>query len=178
MPSVRRMILGHVMAGVCGKMNRRKNLQGDIMETPLKRCLSTFDITLLGKFPCGNIFVPLFRIFLIIYILHILLYFTLKYREMRLSRTYGVKRATRFLYRKNFLTILSHGGFHADITQPGYYIVDFLKTLGTYFLSRENIDCQRIHLKLLFEVVAIFFWTVFESLKNKLHSSFFIILKK
>ncbi|XP_033219861.1 cationic amino acid transporter 4 [Belonocnema kinseyi] len=48
MPSVRRMILGHVMAGVCGKMNRRKHLQGDIMETPLKRCLSTFDITLLG----------------------------------------------------------------------------------------------------------------------------------
>lgn len=48
MPSVRRMILGHVITDVCGKMNRRKNLQGDIMETPLKRCLSTFDITLLG----------------------------------------------------------------------------------------------------------------------------------
>ncbi|XP_024947326.1 cationic amino acid transporter 4 isoform X2 [Cephus cinctus] len=48
MPSVRRMILGHVMSGICAKMNRTKKLQGDVMETPLKRCLSTFDITLLG----------------------------------------------------------------------------------------------------------------------------------
>lgn len=49
MPSVRRMILGHVMSGLCTKMNRTKKLQGDILETPMKRCLSTFDITLLGK---------------------------------------------------------------------------------------------------------------------------------
>ncbi|XP_060824155.1 cationic amino acid transporter 4 [Bombus pascuorum] len=48
MPSVRRMILGHVMSGLCSKMNRTKKLQGDLLETPMKRCLSTFDITLLG----------------------------------------------------------------------------------------------------------------------------------
>ncbi|XP_011267416.1 cationic amino acid transporter 4 isoform X1 [Camponotus floridanus] len=48
MPSVRRMILGHVMSGLYNKMNRRKKLDGDMLETPMKRCLSTFDITLLG----------------------------------------------------------------------------------------------------------------------------------
>ena len=50
MPSVRRMILGHVMSGLCTKMNRTKKLQGDLLETPMKRCLTTFDITLLGKY--------------------------------------------------------------------------------------------------------------------------------
>lgn len=49
MPSVRRMILGHVMSGLCSKMNRTKQLPADLMETPLNRCLNTFDITLLGK---------------------------------------------------------------------------------------------------------------------------------
>ncbi|XP_023318840.1 cationic amino acid transporter 4 isoform X1 [Trichogramma pretiosum] len=48
MPSVRRMILGHVMSGMCAKINRKKKIDGDMMETPLSRCLSTFDITLLG----------------------------------------------------------------------------------------------------------------------------------
>ncbi|XP_063975790.1 cationic amino acid transporter 4 [Diachasmimorpha longicaudata] len=48
MPSVRRMILGHVMSGMCTRMNRTKRLDGDSMETPLKRCLTTFDMTLLG----------------------------------------------------------------------------------------------------------------------------------
>lgn len=48
MPSTRRMILGHVMSGICTKMNRTKQLPVDLMETPLNRCLSTFDITLLG----------------------------------------------------------------------------------------------------------------------------------
>ncbi|XP_011063659.1 PREDICTED: cationic amino acid transporter 4 [Acromyrmex echinatior] len=48
MPSVRRMILGHVMSGLYNKMCRRKKLEGDLLETPMKRCLSTFDITLLG----------------------------------------------------------------------------------------------------------------------------------
>ncbi|XP_074102622.1 cationic amino acid transporter 4 [Cotesia typhae] len=48
MPSVRRMILGHVMSGICSKMNRVKRLEGDGMETPLKRCLTTFDMTFLG----------------------------------------------------------------------------------------------------------------------------------
>lgn len=49
MPSTRRLILGHVMSGLCTKMNRTKQLPDDLMETPLKRCLNTFDITLLGK---------------------------------------------------------------------------------------------------------------------------------
>ncbi|XP_012522514.1 cationic amino acid transporter 4 [Monomorium pharaonis] len=48
MPSVRRMILGHVVSGVYNKMSRRKKLEGDLLETPMKRCLSTIDITLLG----------------------------------------------------------------------------------------------------------------------------------
>lgn len=30
-------------------MNRTKQLPSDLMETPLNRCLNTFDITLLGK---------------------------------------------------------------------------------------------------------------------------------
>lgn len=42
------MILGHVMSGICTKMNRTKQLPADMMETPLNRCLNTFDITLLG----------------------------------------------------------------------------------------------------------------------------------
>ncbi|XP_071639336.1 cationic amino acid transporter 4-like [Temnothorax longispinosus] len=34
---------------LCHKMNRRKKLQDDLLETPsMKKCLSTFDITLLG----------------------------------------------------------------------------------------------------------------------------------
>lgn len=57
MPSVRRMILGHVMSGLCSKMNRTKKLQGDLLETPMKRCLSTFDITLLGKYAFSAILV-------------------------------------------------------------------------------------------------------------------------
>ncbi|XP_058810798.1 cationic amino acid transporter 4 isoform X2 [Phymastichus coffea] len=48
MPSVRRIILGHVMSDMRAKINRKKKLEGDVMDTPLKRCLSTFDITLLG----------------------------------------------------------------------------------------------------------------------------------
>ncbi|XP_017778201.1 PREDICTED: cationic amino acid transporter 4 [Nicrophorus vespilloides] len=48
MPSSRKMILGHVMSGLCSKMNRTKQLPADVMETPLNRCLNTFDITLLG----------------------------------------------------------------------------------------------------------------------------------
>ncbi|XP_065173363.1 cationic amino acid transporter 4 [Atheta coriaria] len=48
MPGSRKMILGHVMSGICSKMNRTKQLPADVMETPLNRCLNTFDITLLG----------------------------------------------------------------------------------------------------------------------------------
>lgn len=49
MPSSRKMILNHVMSGLCTKMNRTKQLPADIMETPLNRCLNTIDITLLGN---------------------------------------------------------------------------------------------------------------------------------
>ncbi|KAK5648729.1 hypothetical protein RI129_003621 [Pyrocoelia pectoralis] len=48
MPSSRKRILGHVMSGLCSKMSRTKQLPRDVMETPLNRCLNTFDITLLG----------------------------------------------------------------------------------------------------------------------------------
>ncbi|XP_074027464.1 cationic amino acid transporter 4 [Leptinotarsa decemlineata] len=48
MPGSRKIILKHVMSGLCTKMNRTKQLPSDIMETPLNRCLNTFDITLLG----------------------------------------------------------------------------------------------------------------------------------
>ncbi|CAG9863546.1 unnamed protein product [Phyllotreta striolata] len=48
MPSSRKIILQHVMSGICSKMNRKKQLPSDVMETPLNRCLNTFDITLLG----------------------------------------------------------------------------------------------------------------------------------
>ncbi|XP_072396088.1 cationic amino acid transporter 4-like [Diabrotica undecimpunctata] len=48
MPSSRKIILKHVMSGICTKMNRTKQLPSDVMETPLNRCLNTFDITLLG----------------------------------------------------------------------------------------------------------------------------------
>ncbi|KAF7418564.1 hypothetical protein HZH68_001217 [Vespula germanica] len=36
------------MSGLYAKLNRTKKLHGDLLETPMKRCLSTFDITLLG----------------------------------------------------------------------------------------------------------------------------------
>ncbi|XP_049873850.1 cationic amino acid transporter 4 [Pectinophora gossypiella] len=48
MPGARHKILGHVLSGFCHKMNRRKPLYGDSLDTPLNRCLTTFDITLLG----------------------------------------------------------------------------------------------------------------------------------
>ncbi|KAK7601827.1 hypothetical protein V9T40_009268 [Parthenolecanium corni] len=50
MPSSRHRILRHVFGGICTKLNRTKRLSFDncSMETPLKRCLTTFDITLLG----------------------------------------------------------------------------------------------------------------------------------
>ncbi|KAK9888152.1 hypothetical protein WA026_000421 [Henosepilachna vigintioctopunctata] len=48
MPGSRRMILKHVMSGIWTRMHRTKQIPSDIMETPLNRCLNTFDITLLG----------------------------------------------------------------------------------------------------------------------------------
>lgn len=50
MPGARHKILGHVLSGFCHKMNRRKPLYGDSMDTPLNRCLTTLDITLLGEY--------------------------------------------------------------------------------------------------------------------------------
>lgn len=52
MPGTRTAILGHVISGLCMKMNRTKPVPADVMETPLNRCLSTLDITLLGKEQC------------------------------------------------------------------------------------------------------------------------------
>ncbi|XP_045476944.1 cationic amino acid transporter 4 [Harmonia axyridis] len=48
MPGSRRMILKHVMSNIWSRMHRTKQMPSDIMETPLNRCLNTFDITLLG----------------------------------------------------------------------------------------------------------------------------------
>lgn len=49
MPRSRDKILGQVFSGICSKMNRTKPLSSeDVMVTPLRRCLNTFDITLLG----------------------------------------------------------------------------------------------------------------------------------
>ncbi|CAH0389545.1 unnamed protein product [Bemisia tabaci] len=50
MPGSRHKIIGHVFSGICTKMNRTKQLSSgeEVMDTPLKRCLNTFDITLLG----------------------------------------------------------------------------------------------------------------------------------
>nr|CAD7418630.1 unnamed protein product [Timema cristinae] len=61
MPGARRMILGHVVSDLSSKMNRTKKLGGDVLETPLNRCLNTFDITLLGVrrhryWACAEIF--------------------------------------------------------------------------------------------------------------------------
>ncbi|KAK6618466.1 hypothetical protein RUM43_013659 [Polyplax serrata] len=45
----RKRIIGNMFSNLCSKMNRTKNiLADDAMDTPLKRCLNTFDITLLG----------------------------------------------------------------------------------------------------------------------------------
>lgn len=50
MPGTRRIILNHVISGMVYRMNRTKKIPENIMDTPLKRCLSTFDITMLGKY--------------------------------------------------------------------------------------------------------------------------------
>lgn len=49
MPAVRKEILRFLASDICKKMGRKKTYDGDIMETPLNRCLSTFEITLLGE---------------------------------------------------------------------------------------------------------------------------------
>jgi len=50
MPGSRHKILSHVFSGFSEKMGRTKVLDigTQAIETPLKRCLTTFDITLLG----------------------------------------------------------------------------------------------------------------------------------
>lgn len=51
MPGSRHKILSHVFSGFSAKMGRTKVLDvgAQAIETPLKRCLTTFDITLLGN---------------------------------------------------------------------------------------------------------------------------------
>lgn len=47
---IRRRMIGNAVSSLCTKMNRTKKIPGDnAMETPLNRCLNTFDITLLGN---------------------------------------------------------------------------------------------------------------------------------
>jgi len=50
MPGSRHKILSHVFSGFSEKMGRTKVLDigTQAIDTPLKRCLTTFDITLLG----------------------------------------------------------------------------------------------------------------------------------
>lgn len=52
MPGSRHKILSHVFNGFSAKMGRTKVLDigTQAIETPLKRCLTTFDITLLGNY--------------------------------------------------------------------------------------------------------------------------------
>lgn len=48
MGGLRSGFMGRLMSSTCFQMNRRKTLESDLMATPLRRCLSTLDITLLG----------------------------------------------------------------------------------------------------------------------------------
>lgn len=59
MPGSRHKILSHVFSGFSEKMGRTKVLDigTQAIETPLKRCLTTFDITLLGKYKYCNIII-------------------------------------------------------------------------------------------------------------------------
>lgn len=48
MGGLRERVLCHFVSSTCFQMNRRKTLNDNVMDTPLRRCLSTVDITLLG----------------------------------------------------------------------------------------------------------------------------------
>lgn len=48
MGGLRNRVVGRLVSSTCFQMNRRKTLGEDVMDTPLRRCLSTLDITLLG----------------------------------------------------------------------------------------------------------------------------------
>lgn len=63
MAGQRRKVLGHVVTDLCSRMNRTKKMPGEeAMETPLNRCLTTFDITLLGWFLLGAMYPMVFSI--------------------------------------------------------------------------------------------------------------------
>lgn len=81
------MILSHVVNGLFTKMNRTKQVPSDVMETPLNRCLNTFDITLLGKPECisnGHIHIRHTIILYLCYRIHLFvnLVFMLSYHEL------------------------------------------------------------------------------------------------
>ena len=48
MGGLRNRVVCRIVSSTCYNMNRRKTLAEDLMETPLRRCLSTLDITMLG----------------------------------------------------------------------------------------------------------------------------------
>lgn len=49
MGGLRNRLMCRFVSSTCFQMNRRKTLGEDLMETPLRRCLSTLDITMLGN---------------------------------------------------------------------------------------------------------------------------------
>lgn len=48
MGGLRNRVICRLVSSTCFQMNRRKTLGEDVMDTPLRRCLSTLDITMLG----------------------------------------------------------------------------------------------------------------------------------
>jgi hypothetical protein len=50
MGGLRNRLMCRFVSSTCFQMNRRKTLGEDLMETPLRRCLSTLDITMLGNY--------------------------------------------------------------------------------------------------------------------------------
>lgn len=50
MGGLRNRVVCRLVSSTCFQMNRRKTLGEDVMDTPLRRCLSTLDITLLGYY--------------------------------------------------------------------------------------------------------------------------------
>lgn len=50
MTGLRQRLLAEGWSGTWHRMSRTKKVATDAMETPLNRCLSTLDITLLGQY--------------------------------------------------------------------------------------------------------------------------------
>lgn len=53
MAGARMAAVGAAWKGTWARMGRTKHLATDVMQTPLNRCLSTLDITLLGQSICS-----------------------------------------------------------------------------------------------------------------------------